>query len=209
MHFSYVKEKREITEKIETGKVNRKRCMPRALACSFKRSCSIVKSRDELTAKQDQTEKNTEDKSERNQQEQTVETDSQDDNFTASEIQGDQSSQCSSLTEEEKAVSEGKVALEEARVKADSSAAYHAFQYKPAPVPERNRFQAGITFVDSQGYIYAQEVKEGEVNLYYHLIHTVCCGIRREGEWGIIYIFCLKGGGGYIRVKIAGGIMVS
>jgi len=125
----------------------------------------IVKSRDELTAKQDQTEKNTEDKSEQNQQEQTVETDSQDDNFTGSEIQGDQSSQCSSLTEEEKAVSEGKVALEEARVKADSSAAYHEFQYKPAPVPERNRFQAGITFVDSQGYIYAQEVKEGDRTL--------------------------------------------
>lgn len=165
----------------------------RPLACSFKRSCSILKSRDELAAEQDNTanntgdntenntgdntenitedntENNTDDNTEQNteesQQEEAVETDSVQENFTGSEIQGDQSSQCSSFTEEEKAVSKERVMLQETVVSANTAAAYQQFQYKPACVPERNRFQAGITFVDSQGYIYAQEVKEGEVLL--------------------------------------------
>ena len=160
MHFSYVKENKENKGKIETGKMIRKHSMRRTLACSFKRSCcSIVKSRDELVAERDNAEKN----KEQSQPEQPDETDSLKENFTGSEIQGDQSSQCSSFTEDEKAVTEEKVALPEGNVTPSSPDTFNEFLYKPASVPERNKFQAGITFVDSQGYIYAQEVKEGKV----------------------------------------------
>lgn len=136
--------------------------MHRALACSFKNSCSIVKSRDELVAERD--------KGEQRQQEQQQESDSQQSSVTGSEVQGDQLSQCSSVTEDEKAVTEDekavmeeKVVLQEGSVTAASSDARVEFQYRPASVPESNRFPAGITFVDSQGYIYAQEVKEGKI----------------------------------------------
>lgn len=144
------------TEKIakEKGELKRKNSMPcRTLACSFKRSCSIVKSREELAAEKENTE------------EKTSETNSQEGSVTAgSENQGDQASQCSSYTEEEKAVPEEKTLLKKDNVvPAASPVVFEEFQYKPAPVPEKNRFQAGITFVDSQGYIYAQEVKEGEL----------------------------------------------
>ena len=138
------------TERIakEKGELERKNSMPcRTLACSFKRSCSIVKSCEELAAEKESTE------------EKTLETNSQEGSVTAgSENQGDQASQCSSYTEEEKAVPEEKTVLKDA-----SPVVFEEFKYKPAPVPEKNRFQAGITFVDSQGYIYAQEVKEGEL----------------------------------------------
>lgn len=138
------------TERIakEKGELKRKNSMPcRTLACSFKRSCSIVKSREELAAEKESTEEKT---SETNSQEGSV--------IAGSESQGDQASQCSSYTEEEKAVPEEKTGLKDA-----SPVVFEEFKYKPAPVPEKNRFQAGITFVDSQGYIYAQEVKEGEL----------------------------------------------
>ena len=138
------------TERIakEKGDLKRKNSMPcRTLACSFKRSCSIVKSREELAAEKESTE------------EKTSETNSQEGSVTAgSENQGDQASQCSSYTEEEKAVPEEKTVFTDA-----SPVVFEEFKYNPAPVPEKNRFQAGITFVDSQGYIYAQEVKEGEL----------------------------------------------
>ena len=138
------------TERIakEKGELKRKNSMPcRTLACSFKRSCSIVKSCEELATEKESTE------------EKTSETNSQEGSVTAgSENQGDQASQCSSYTEEEKAVPEEKTVLKDA-----SPVVFEEFKYKPAPVPEKNRFQAGITFVDSQGYIYAQEVKEGEL----------------------------------------------
>ena len=138
------------TERIakEKGELKGKNSMPcRTLACSFKRSCSIVKSREVLAAEKESTE------------EKTSETNSQEGSVTAgSENQGDQASQCSSYKEEEKAVPEEKTVLKDA-----SPVVFKEFKYKPAPVPEKNRFQAGITFVDSQGYIYAQEVKEGEL----------------------------------------------
>ena len=176
MHFSYVKENKEMKGKIEKGKMNRKRCMPRTLACSFKRSCrSIVKSRDELVAERDNAGKN----KEQSQPELLEETESLKDSFTGSEIQGDQASQCSSFTEEEKAVTEEKVALPEGNVTPSSPGSFNEFQYKPASVPERNRFQAGITFVDSQGYIYAQEVKEGKVFTSFVLL---CVFGRGGGE---------------------------
>ena len=165
--FSYVKEVKEITEKIETRKLYKKDCMPRTLACSFKRSCSIVKSRDEPATEKEHAEENkvqntAENAEEQRQQEETVNTDSLQGSLTSSEIQGDQLSQCGSFTEEEKTVPEEKVVLQKAGVMPASCV---EFKYKPAPVPEKNRFQAGITFVDSQGYVYAQEVKEGEIPL--------------------------------------------
>ena len=161
MHFSYVKEEEE-TEKaknVETGKVHGKRSMSRILACSFKRSFSIVKSRDELTAESENAGENTE---EQREPEQTVEeTDSLQETASEADIQGEQSSQTSSYTEEEKALSEEKI-----ESKANDMPVlpgdYKDVKYKPATVPERNRFQAGVTFVDSQGYVYAQEVKEGK-----------------------------------------------
>lgn len=134
--------------------------MRRTLGCSFKRSCrSIVKSRDELVAERDNAEKS----KEQSQPKQPEETDSLKENSTGSEIQGDQSSQYSSFTEDEKAVTEEKVTLPEGNVTPSSPGTFNEFLYKPASVPERNKFQAGVTFVDSQGYIYAQEVKEGKV----------------------------------------------
>lgn len=161
MRSSYVKEEEE-TEKaknIETGKVHGKRSISRLLACSFKRSCSIVKSRDELTAESENAGENTE---EPREPEQTVEeTDSLQETASEADIQGEQSSQTSSFTEEEKAVPEEKIESK-ANDMPVLAGDYKEFKYKPATVPERNRFQAGVTFVDSQGYVYAQEVKEGK-----------------------------------------------
>ena len=162
MHFSYVKEKEETekTKNIETGKVHGKRSMSRVLACSFKRSFSIVKSRDELTAESENTGENA---NEQREPEQTVEeTDSLQESASEADIQGEQSSQTSSFTEEEKALSEEKVESTKANEMPVSAGDYKEFKYKPATLPERNRFQAGVTFVDSQGYVYAQEVKEGK-----------------------------------------------
>ena len=162
MHFSYVKEKEETekTKNIETGKVHGKRSMSRVLACSFKRSFSIVKSRDELTAESENTGENA---NEQREPEQTVkETDSLQETASEADIQGEQSSQTSSFTEEEKALSEEKVESAKANEMPVSAGDYKEFKYKPATLPERNRFQAGVTFVDSQGYVYAQEVKEGK-----------------------------------------------
>lgn len=139
---------------IEKDELKRKNSMLfRTLACSFRRSCSMIKSREELAAEKE------------NKEERTSETNSQEGSVTAgSENQGDQASQCSSYTKEEKAVPEEKtVVKEDSVVPAASPVVLEEFQYKPAPVPEKNRFQAGVTFVDSQGYIYAQEVKEGEL----------------------------------------------
>lgn len=161
MHFSYVKEKEatEQTKNIETEKVHGKRSMCRILACSFKRSFSIVKSRDELTAENENAAENSEEQTEPEQK--AEETDSLQENATESDIQGELSSQTSSFTEEEKVLSEEKVESQ-ANEMPVSSGDYKVFKYKPATVPERNRFQAGVTFVDSQGYVYAQEVKEGK-----------------------------------------------
>lgn len=153
------KEETEKTKNIETGKVHGKRCMSRVLACSFKRSFSIVKSRDELTAESENAGENT---SEQREPEQTVEeTDSLQETASEADIQGEQSSQTSSFTEEEKALSEEKIESKVNEMPV-SFGDYKEFKYKPATLPERNRFQAGVTFVDSQGYVYAQEVKEGK-----------------------------------------------
>ena len=154
MHFSYVKDK----GKKDPLKLNRKRSMLRPLACSFKRSCSIVKSQEELVAKQENAEEN----SVNGQQEQPVETNIQDDNTTESEIQSTGASECSSLTEEDKVVTEEKMTLQKSNDPQVSSTTLKEFQYKPALIPQTRKFPMGITFVDSQGYIYAQEVKEGE-----------------------------------------------
>ena len=161
MHFSYVKEKEETekTKTIETRKVHGKRSMSRILACSFKRSFSIVKSRDELKAESEKAGENTD---QQREPEQTLEeTDSLQETASEADIQGEQSSQTSSFTEEEKALSEEKIESKanEMPVSAESC---KEFKYKPATLPDRNRFQAGVTFVDSQGYVYAQEVKEGK-----------------------------------------------
>lgn len=160
MRFSYVKEEEE-TEKakvIETGKVHAKRSMSRILACSFKRSFSIVKSRHELTAESENAGDNTD---EQREPEQTVEeTDSLQETVSEADIQGEQSSETSSFTEE-KALSEEKIESK-ANEMPVSAGDCKEFEYKPAALPERNRFQAGVTFVDSQGYVYAQEVKEGK-----------------------------------------------
>ena len=162
MHFSYVKEEEE-TEKaknIETGKVHGKRSMSRILACSFKRSFSIVKSRDEITAESENAGKNTD---EQREPEQTVEeTDSLQETASEADTQGEQSSQTSSFAEEEKALSEEKSESIANDVQVSTEDCKAEFKYKSATVPERTRFQAGVTFVDSQGYVYAQEVKEGK-----------------------------------------------
>lgn len=161
MHFSYVKEKEETekTKNIEIGKVHGKRSMSRILACSFKRSFSIVKSRDELTAESENTGENT---NEQREPEQTLEeTDSLQETASEADFQGEQSSQTRSFTEEEKALSEEKIVSKAIEMPV-SAGDYKEFKYKPATLPERNRFQAGVTFVDSQGYVYAQEVKEGK-----------------------------------------------
>ena len=178
MHFSYVKEKeeKEKTKNVETGKVHGKRCMSRILACSFKRSFSIVKSQDELTAESENVGENT---SEQREPEQTVEeTDSLQETASEADIQGEQSSQTSSFTEEEKALCEEKI---ESKANETPVSAWDCkeFKYKPATLPERNRFQAGVTFVDSQGYVYAQEVKEGKKKFArYHLAF-----IRDRRKW--------------------------
>ena len=153
------KEQTEKTKNVETGKVHGKRSMSRILACSFKRSFSIVKSRDELTAESENTGENT---NEQREPEQTLEeTDSLQETASEADFQGEQSSQTSSFTEEEKGLSEEKIASKAIEMPV-SAGDYKEFKYKPATLPERNRFQAGVTFVDSQGYVYAQEVKEGK-----------------------------------------------
>lgn len=162
MHFSYVKEKEteKAKNRIETAIIHRKRSMSRKFACSFKRSCSIVKSRDELTA--ESAENAPKNKEQDTQQEQTEkDTDSLHEGSTEPEVQDEQSSQTSSFTEEEKVLSEEKVDSQASEAPAGAPEDYKELQYKPATIPQRNRFQAGITFVDPQGYVYAQEVKEG------------------------------------------------
>ena len=139
LRFSYIEEMKGKTESRakEKGELKRKNSMPcRTLACSFKRSCSIVNCLEELAEKE-------------NTEEKTSETNSQ------------EGSHGSSHTEEEKAVPEEK--KEDSVVSTASAVVFEEFQYKPAAVPEKNRFQAEITFVDSQGYIYAQELNEGKL----------------------------------------------
>ena len=156
-----MKEKEE-TEKsinIEREKVHGKRSMSRILACSFKRSFSIVKSRDELRAENENAAKNGEEQ--RKPEATTEETDSVQENASEADIQVELSSQASSLTGEEKDLSEEKVESQATEMPA-LPGDYKEFKYKPATIPKRNRFQAGVTFVDSQGYVYAQEVKEGK-----------------------------------------------
>lgn len=149
----------EKAENVETKKVHGKRSMCRILACSFKRSFSIIKSRDELTAESETSAENNE---EQREEEQTAEeTESLHDNTAESDIQGELSSQSSLLTEEEKVLSEEKVESQASGIPVTPED-YKKLNYKPATVPQRNRFQAGVTFVDSQGYVYAQEVKEGK-----------------------------------------------
>ena len=161
MHFSYVKEEEETdkAKNIETGKLHKKGSMCRILACSFKRSFSIVKSRGEKAAESENAGEKTD---EQREPEQTVEeSDSLQETASEADIQGEQSSQTSSFTEEERALSEEKSesGTKDVPVPAEDS---KEFKYKPATLPESNRFQAGVTFVDSQGYVYAQEVKEGK-----------------------------------------------
>lgn len=139
--------------------MRKKPSMCRILACSFKRSCSIVKSRNEQTAEIENAEENREKEI---QPEQTVEeTESPQENASEPDIQVEQGSQASSFTEEERGLSEEKVESEASETPLTPSD-YKELKYKPATIPERNKFQAGVTFVDSQGYVYAQEVKEGK-----------------------------------------------
>lgn len=134
----------------------------------------IVKSQEELVAKQENAEEN----SVNGQQEQPVETNIQDDNTTESEIQSTGASECSSLTEEDKVVTEEKMTLQKSNDPQVSSTTLKEFQYKPALIPQTRKFPMGITFVDSQGYIYAQEVKEGDRTL----INIMATLLERYGK---------------------------
>lgn len=96
------------------------------------------------------------------QPEEQVETGSQENNNAEIETQSVEVSECSSLTEEDQAVTEEKVVLQGENVTSVSCDTMEEFQYKPASIPATRRFPVGVTYVDSQGYIYAQEVKEGE-----------------------------------------------
>ena len=157
MHFSYIKGDKEIKNWLKRGNLNRKRCMHRPLACSFKNSYSLVKSREELVAENENAEET--------QEKEQVETENQVNNNTENETQSVEASECSSLTEEDQVVTEEKVALDLENVSECQSVSRDAmeeFQYKPASIPATRRFPVGVTYVDSQGYIYAQEVKEGE-----------------------------------------------
>ena len=154
MHFSYIKGDKEIKNWLKRGNLNRKRCMHRPLACSFKRSYSLVKSREELVAENENAEEV--------QQKEQVETENQENNNIENETQSVEASECSSLTEEDQVVTEEKVASDVENVTSVSCDAMEEFKYKPAWIPATRRFPVGVTYVDSQGYIYAQEVKEGE-----------------------------------------------
>ena len=154
MHFSYIKGDKEIKNWLKRGNLNRKRCMHRPLACSFKRSYSLVKSREELVAENENAKET--------QEKEQVETENQENNNPENETQSVEASECSSLTEEDQVVTEEKVALDVENVTSVSRDAMEEFQYKPASIPATRRFPVGVTYVDSQGYIYAQEVKEGE-----------------------------------------------
>ena len=154
MHFSYIKGDKEIKNWLKRGNLNRKHCMHRPLACSFKRSYSLVKSREELVAENENAKET--------QEKEQVETGNQENNNTENETQSVEASECSSLTEEDQVVTEEKLALDVENVTSVSRDAMEEFQYKPASIPATRRFPVGVTYVDSQGYIYAQEVKEGE-----------------------------------------------
>ena len=78
--------------------------MHRPLACSFKRSYSLVKSREELVAENENAKET--------QEKEQVETENQENNNTENETQSVEASECSSLTEEDQVVTEEKVALD-------------------------------------------------------------------------------------------------
>ncbi|XP_067050162.1 tudor domain-containing protein 1-like isoform X2 [Acropora muricata] len=120
----------------------------------------LVKSREELIAENENAEET--------QEKEQVETENQVNNNTENETQSVEASECSSLTEEDQVVTEEKVALDVENVSECQSVSRDAmeeFQYKPASIPATRRFPVGVTYVDSQGYIYAQEVKEGDRTL--------------------------------------------
>jgi len=117
----------------------------------------LVKSREELVAENENAKET--------QEKEQVETGNQENNNTENETQSVEASECSSLTEEDQVVTEEKLALDVENVTSVSRDAMEEFQYKPASIPATRRFPVGVTYVDSQGYIYAQEVKEGDRTL--------------------------------------------
>ena len=162
--FSHLKQKEaEKTEYLETGKMRRRNSLCRILACSFKHSCSIVKTQDELATESENARDNTENEI---QSEQNVEeTETGQETANEPDIQTEKESQASSFREEERAVSEDRTEPQASET-SSASCDYKELKYKAATIPEGKKFQAGVTFVDSQGYVYAQEVKEGE---------KICC----------------------------------
>lgn len=135
----------------------------------------IVKSPDELAIESQNAREN---KGNEGQPEQTVEvTESMQETANEPDTEQEKESQASSLTEEDRALSESK-AESQASETSSASTDYKELKYKPAAIPERNKFQAGVTFVDSHGYVYAQEVKEGDRTL----INIMATLLERYGK---------------------------
>ena len=175
LHFSYVREmKKEKTENIKTGKSEQKKSVNRTLACSFKGFCSILKSREEIEADNESTTEQQEQQLQEKQLESSV----------ADEVQEVECARIQERVNEEETHSIHAERLPSGEMPPTVCQSLLESQYKTANLPAGRRFQAGITFVDSQGYIYAQEVREGTYSLKGHHRNLESCKNTEFGGVG-------------------------